>query len=98
MLHSLDYREADIAAKLASLMQGQERLTVYFGLYDEKPDSADHIADFLFRRNTYYLHVQGHGIAAKTFSYEALAELIQELLRFNRLFNLTERLYVESED
>jgi hypothetical protein len=97
MISTLDYKDAGIAQRLKELLEGRKKLTIYFGLHGGKTDTADHIADYLFRRNTYYLHVQGHGIAAKTFSYAALDELIAEMLRFNGMFNLTDQIHVEEE-
>ena len=97
MIHALKHEDADIAERLEELLEGRKKVSIYFGIYGGKTDTADHVADFLFRRNTYYLHVQGHGIAAKTFSYPTIGELVTELLRFNRMFNLTDHIHIETE-
>ena len=95
MLVSYDFR-TDITHEIEEQIKKGKKHTVYFGLHEGDPHTADHIGDILFRREKYYLHVVGHGIASDTFDYETVEELISDILRINRIFNGRDRMWLET--
>ena len=68
MLRSYNFKE-EISTELEKEIKKAKKHTVYFGLHEDDPQTADHIGSVLYRREKYYLHMEGHGIAPKTFEY-----------------------------
>jgi len=95
MLVSYDFR-TDIALELKEQIQKGKKHTVYFGLHEGEPHTADHIGDILFETKKYHLHVVGHGISPGNFEYESVEDLISDILRINKQFNSRDRLWLET--
>lgn len=96
-MKSFNFKLNDIRKDLddiLSRLKKKEKVNIFFGCYEDSPDTADHIGIVSIKNDTYFLHVKGWGIASKTFSYPTVQKTINAILQINKTFNLTDKIHI----